>query len=303
MFRHARIFTMLAVVMLALVFSAGSAGRVSAQSQGCDITGTRNGTATPTYGTTGSTLIFRGTGFAQGEDVSFWFTTPQQEVFGTANPVSGGVAPDGSVALRLTIPREFVDFAPGKWAITFQGATSNNVAVIYFCVLTPEQATQVAQPATATAVPPTAVPPTAVPPTAVPPTTVPTTAVPATATTVATTAPAVSPTTDAAMSPTAAAVSPTAVATDAGAAATATTAPALPTDTVMPMESPTSAAIPTEVLPVATPDTGTGAGAGDLPGMPTAGQSDGSMLVTLVLAALGLMGAGLLARRAKSVSR
>lgn len=291
MFRHARIFAMLAVVMLALVFSAGSAGRVSAQSQGCDITGTRNGTSTPTYGTVGSTLIFRGTGFRQGEDVSFWFTTPQQEVFGTANPVSGGVAPDGSVSLRLTIPREFVDFAPGKWAITFQGAASNNVAVIYFCVLTPEQATQVAQPATATAVPPTAVPATA-------------TSVPATATTVATTAPAVSPTADAAVSPTAAAaVSPTAVATDTGAAATATTAPALPTDTVMPMESPTSEAIPTEVLPVPTTDTGGAAGTGDLPGMPTAGQSDSSMLVTLVLAALGLLGAGLVARRAKSVSR
>jgi hypothetical protein len=285
---------MLAVVMLALVFSVGSAGRVSAQSQGCDITGTRNGTATPTHGTTGSTLIFRGTGFAQGEDVSFWFTTPDQEVFGTANPVGGGVAPDGSVSLRLTIPREFVDFAPGKWAITFQGATSNNVAVIYFCVLTPEQATQVAQPATATAVPPTAVPATA-------------TSVPATATTVATTAPAVSPTTAAAVSPTAAAVSPTtaaavsptAVATDTGAAATATTVPALPTDTVMPMESPTTAAIPTEVMPVETP-----VGGAEMPiGMPRAGQSDWSMLVTLMLASLGLFGLGVLARRTKGVSR
>ena len=289
MFRHARVLTMLAVVMLALVFSVGSAGRVSAQqTQGCDITGTRNGTSTPTYGTTNSTLIFRGTGFTRGEDVSFWFTTPDQEVFGTANPVSGGVAPDGSVSLRLTIPQEFVDFAPGKWAITFQGATSNNVAVIYFCVLTPEQATQVAQPATATAVPPTAVPPTAVPATATTAPALPTDTV----------APAVSPTT-------AAAVSPTAVATDTGAAATATMAPALPTDTVapaMPVETATTVAIPTEVLPVE-PDQGTGAGAGDLPGMPTTGQSDGSMLVTLVLAALGLMGAGLVARRAKSASR
>jgi LPXTG-motif cell wall-anchored protein len=71
----------------------------------------------------------------------------------------------------------------------------------------------------------------------------------------------------------------------------------------MPMESPTTAAIPTEVMPMPTADTGGAAGTGDLPGMPTTGQSDGSMLVTLVLAALGLMGAGLVARRAKSVSR
>ncbi len=277
MFRHTRLFTMLGVVMLALVLSVGTTGRASAQNQGCDITGTRNGTATPTYGTTGTTIIFRGTGFTPGEDVSFWFTTPQQEVFGTSNPVGGGVAPDGSVALRLTIPQDFVDFAPGKWAITFQGATSNNVAVIYFCVLTREQATQVAQPATATAVPPTAT------------TAATSTSVPATATTVATTAPA---------------VSPTAAATEA-VAATAT-APAAATSTVgttLPAETPTTAAIPTEVLPVATPDMGAGAGTGGLPGMPTTGQSDTSMFVTLLLAALGLLGFGVLARRAKTTNR
>lgn len=286
MFRHTRLFIMLAVIMLALVFSVGSTGRASAQAQGCDITGTRNGTATPTYGTTGTTIIFRGTGFTPGEDVSFWFTTPQQEVFGTANPVSGGVAPDGSVALRLTIPQEFVDFAPGKWAITFQGAMSNNVAVIYFCVLTSQQATQVAQPATATSVPPTAVPPTAVPATA--------TSVPATATTAATIAPA---------------VSPTVAATDtvvAATATTATTAPALPTDTVgpsLPVETPTTAAIPTEALPVEPAVGGATEAGGDLPGMPTTGQSDGPMFVTLLLAALGLLGFGVLARRAKSANR
>ncbi|MDQ3929159.1 MAG: hypothetical protein M3328_08430 [Chloroflexota bacterium] len=291
MFRNLRIFTMLAAVMLALVFSLGSAGRASAQSQGCDTTGTRNGTATPTYGTTGSTLIFRGTGFTPREDVSFWFTPPppnQDQVFGTASPVQGGAAPDGSVGIRLTIPKEFVDFATGKWAITIQGAASNNVAVIYFCVLTPEQATAVAQPATATSVPATA---TSVPATATSLPASPTTG----ATAVATTAPALSPTT--------AAASPSAVATDTVVATTATSAPALPTSTTVPLETATTAAIPTEVLPVSTPDMGTGAGTGGLPGMPTTGQPDNSMLVTLVLAALGLLGIGALARRAKSTTR
>lgn len=288
MLRNTRIFTMVAAVLLALVFSVGATGRASAQSSSaCDTTGTVNGTATPTYGTVNSTIIFRGTGFTPREDVSFWFTTPTQEVFGTANPIEGGAAPDGSVGIRLTVPQEFVDFAPGKWAITIQGASSNNTAVIYFCLLTTEQATQVAQPATATPVPPTAVPATA---TSAPATA---TTAPATATTVATTAPAVSPTT-------AAAVSPTTAPVDTAVPATATTGAAVPTDTavpVMPMESPTAEAIPTEVLPVSTPE------GGALPGMPTTGQSDTPMLLSLLLAALGLLGFGVLARRAKTTGR
>jgi hypothetical protein len=276
---------MVAAVLLALVFSVGATGRASAQSSSaCDTTGTVNGTATPTYGTVNSTIIFRGTGFTPREDVSFWFTTPTQEVFGTANPIEGGAAPDGTVGIRLTVPQEFVDFAPGKWAITIQGASSNNTAVIYFCLLTTEQATQVAQPATATAVPPTAVPATATsaPATA---TTAPATAVPATATTVATTAPAVSPTT---------------APVDTAVPATATTGAAVPTDTVapaMPTEAATAEAIPTEVMPVSTPE------GGALPGMPTTGQSETPMLLTLLLAALGLLGIGVLARRAKTTGR
>jgi LPXTG-motif cell wall-anchored protein len=44
-------------------------------------------------------------------------------------------------------------------------------------------------------------------------------------------------------------------------------------------------------------------GTGALPGMPTTGQSDMSMPVTLLLAALSLLGIGVLARRTKSVGR
>lgn len=279
MFRHTRIFTMLAALLLALVFSVGSVGRASAQAQGCDTTGTSNGTATPAYGTAGTEIIIRATGFQAGEDVSFWFTLPNGLVAGTAAPVEGGVNPDGSVGpLGFEITQQDVDRFPGRWAITFQGASSNNVSVIYFCVLTAQQATAVAQPATATSAPPTA------------------TSVPATATTVATIAPAISPTVAPAISPTVAVTSTVAV-------ETATTAPALPTNTtapVLPVDTATTVpAIPTEVITVPTVDTGGGV----IPGMPTTGQSDSSMLVTLVLAALGLFSIGMLARRAKSVSR
>ena len=285
MFRHTRIFSMLAALLLALVFSVGSAGRASAQAQGCDTTGTTNGTATPTYGTAGTEIVIRATGFQAGEDVSFWFTLPNGIVAGTAAPVEGGVNPDGSVGpLSFEIEQQDVDRFPGRWAITFQGASSNNVSVIYFCVLTAQQATAVAQPATATSVPATA---TSAPATA---TSVPATAtsVPATATTVATVAPA---------------ISPTVAVTGTVAVITATTAPALPTNTtapVLPAETATTVpVVPTEVMTVPTVDTGGGV----IPGMPTTGQSDPSMLVTLVLAALVLLSMGVLARRAKSVNR
>jgi hypothetical protein len=267
MFRHIRVITMLAALLLAFVFSVGSTGRASAQtSAGCDTTGTVNGTATPTYGTAGTTVQFRVTGFRQGEDVSYWFTLPSGDVLGTAAAVPLPVNADGSIGpLPFTISQGLVDLAPGRWAVTFQGSASGNTAVVYFCILTAAQATQVAQPATATAVPPTAIPATA-------------TSVPATATTVATTAPA---------------VSPTVAAVDTAVPATATTV------SVPPTEVATAVVVPTEVLPVPTVDMGTGA----LPGMPTTGQSDSPMLVTLLLAALGLLGIGVLARRTKSAGR
>lgn len=268
MFRHTRVITMLAALLLAFVFSVGSTGRASAQtSAGCDTTGTVNGTATPTYGTAGTTIQFRVTGFRQGEDVSYWFTLPSQDVLGTAAAVPLPVNADGSIGpLPFTISQGLVDLAPGRWAVTFQGSASGNTAVVYFCVLTAAQATQVAQPATATAVPATA------------------TSVPATATTVAATATTVA---------TAPAVSPTVAVTDTVVPATATTVPLPPTEVA------TAVVVPTEVLPVPTVDMGTGA----LPGMPTTGQSDSPMLVTLLLAALGLLGIGVLARRTKSAGR
>ncbi|HYP40118.1 MAG TPA: hypothetical protein VEX13_07130 [Chloroflexia bacterium] len=102
----------------------------------CDTSGNRNGESTPSSGRPGDTLIFRARGFTPGEAVSFWFTLPSGVVLGTAQPVPGEfVNPDGTIGpLPYPITPADVAIGTGRWALTFQGASSNNVAVIYFCV-------------------------------------------------------------------------------------------------------------------------------------------------------------------------
>jgi hypothetical protein len=104
--------------------------------QGCDTSGSRNGSATPSSGRPGTVIIFRATGFQSGEAVSFWFTLPDGSVVGTAQPVPPGlVNADGSIGpLPYQITASMAAAAEGRWAITFKGASSNNTAVIYFCV-------------------------------------------------------------------------------------------------------------------------------------------------------------------------
>jgi hypothetical protein len=101
----------------------------------CDTTGTHDGSAKPSSGHVGDTIMIYATGFRPGEDVSYWFPLPDGMVAGTPAPVSGGVNPDGSIGpLRFTIGPGDVELGTGKWAITFEGADSHHQAVIYFCV-------------------------------------------------------------------------------------------------------------------------------------------------------------------------
>jgi hypothetical protein len=105
--------------------------------QGCDTSGNRNGSATPSSGRPGTVIAFRATGFRPDEAVSYWFTLPNGVVVGTSEPVPPGlVNPDGSIGpLPIQITSSMVALAEGRWAITFQGASSGHTAVIYFCVL------------------------------------------------------------------------------------------------------------------------------------------------------------------------
>jgi hypothetical protein len=220
MVRSLRIFGLVLALLLGLV----SFGTASAQSEPtCELVPNVNGTATPGYVRTGESTILVGTGFTPGEAVSFWFTSPQGNVIGTPAPIEGGVAPDGTVGLRLTVTSGFASEGPGRYAITYQGASSQRTAVIYFCVNS-------VPPAQPTAVPPTVAPPTAVPPTTVPPTTAPPTTQPTVAPTTA-----VTPTVEATV-----AVSPTVV--------PPTVAPPPPPTAVTPPEVMGSLAVYDQVL-------------------------------------------------------
>jgi hypothetical protein len=100
----------------------------------CDASGSVSGTATPNSGGPGTTIVFRATGFTPGEAVSFWFTEPHGNVIGTAQPIPNGVNSDGSVGpLPLTLDSSFASDS-GRWALTFEGASSHHQAIIYFCV-------------------------------------------------------------------------------------------------------------------------------------------------------------------------
>jgi hypothetical protein len=102
----------------------------------CDTSGSVNGTATPPSARPGTTILFRATGFSPNEEISYWFTLPSGDVLGTAAPVPAGfVNPDGSIGpLPFPIDEDIVRIGVGRWGLTFQGASTQHIAVIYFCV-------------------------------------------------------------------------------------------------------------------------------------------------------------------------
>ena len=135
------------MLSMALAVSALPASSARAQTPPCDLSGGRNGTATPNVVGPGNIIVFEATGFQANEDVSFWFTLPNGQVFGTAQPIPGGVNEDGTVGpLPIRIPQAFAQF-PGRWAMTFQGSASNNTAIIPFCVTGQAQPTPTPNPA------------------------------------------------------------------------------------------------------------------------------------------------------------
>jgi hypothetical protein len=77
--------------------------------------------------------VFRATltGFTPNESLSFWYTTPGNEVFGTPRPLT---AQHGGTINNFPI---YTDqrFTPGLWAFTMQGDKSNHQAIVYFRVV------------------------------------------------------------------------------------------------------------------------------------------------------------------------
>lgn len=261
---------LVAGVFFTLLITLAPSGN-TALAQACDTSGTRDGTAVPNVVPPNTPVTFTAINFTAGEEVSWWFTLPDGNVFGTARPLCCADE-TGTVRFEpLVMPDEFYQF-PGRWAMTVQGATSRHVSVMYFCLVTAVQPTE--PPATNTPVPVpatnTPAPPTA---TSVPPT------VEATATS------AITATVE---------VSPTVLATVEASPTTAVTIVAVPpTVEVLPTTPPVM--IPTvEVTPVT-------------PGMPTTGGSASSpgdvvLYAAAALVALSMLLLGFLARR-KALAR
>ena len=102
---------------------------------GCDVSGNKNGASDKTTVHAGESMKIAGAGFTPGEPISYWFTLPSGDVFGTAHPVALSVNPNGTIGpYNIETDASFAQ-APGRWAITFQGAYSNNQAIIYFCIV------------------------------------------------------------------------------------------------------------------------------------------------------------------------
>lgn len=94
----------------------------------CDLTGTKNGAASPTSGAQGTIFTITITGFQSGEQASYWLTDPDGAVFGSPQTLT--IPQDGRGTLRLNSGALY----PGRWALTVHGLRSNNEAIVYFCV-------------------------------------------------------------------------------------------------------------------------------------------------------------------------
>ena len=271
----ANVLRFLVVLFAGLVVALGLAlasPSTPAYAQACDPSGTVDGTADPSTVTPGGVITFTAMRMSSNEEVSFWFTLPNGSVAGTAAPLCCA-SPDGTVRFApLRIPDSFFQ-APGRWALTVEGASSHHQSIIYFCVVTQQQPT--APPPTATTAPP-------------PPST-------------ATTAPP-SPTTVEASPTTQATVPPTAEASPTTGVASPTTQATVPVSSPTAEASPTTVvATPTTALPPTVAPTVEATTTPSTIGMPVTGSSGGDtgLLYTgLVLVALSMLVLGFMARRA-----
>jgi hypothetical protein len=100
----------------------------------CDTSGSKDGKAEPASVQAGHTVRVTAWNFTPNEGLSLWFTAPNGSTVGTARP-SFRVPGDGGFYLDIpTSPSRDISFTPGRWAITFEGASSHHQSVIFFCV-------------------------------------------------------------------------------------------------------------------------------------------------------------------------
>ena len=97
-------------------------------SGGCDVTGTKDGSVSPTSGPAGTEFDIEVHGFQGGETVSYWLTDSDGQVYGS--PQTFIMPSSGSDEFTF----DSSDVPSGRWAVTFHGLTSNHESIVYFCI-------------------------------------------------------------------------------------------------------------------------------------------------------------------------
>ncbi|MDQ6695212.1 MAG: hypothetical protein M3014_12460, partial [Chloroflexota bacterium] len=117
--------------------TGGGTGGTGGGKASCDLTGGHDSAVDNADIRAGATIKIKVYGFTQDEPISYWFTLPGGSVLGTAHPIDPAYIDyngDGSIGpLSLQTDASFAQ-APGRWALTFQGAYSHHQAVAYFCI-------------------------------------------------------------------------------------------------------------------------------------------------------------------------
>jgi hypothetical protein len=80
----------------------------------------------------GTQLEFDIFGFQPNEEIGFWITRPDGEIFGTEQALDEVIDSNGSAQ---GITWDTTDYGPGLWTLTFQGAQSGHQAIVYFKVI------------------------------------------------------------------------------------------------------------------------------------------------------------------------
>ncbi len=92
--------------------------------------GNKDATVNPSSGPQGTIFAYNGFGFAAGEEIAVWATSPNGQVI-PANRTTYADADGSLTSSRIAYTSDYTS-ALGKWAITAQGITSGHASIGYF---------------------------------------------------------------------------------------------------------------------------------------------------------------------------
>jgi len=105
---------------------------------GCDqgVPDPKDATVAPKCGPIGTVFQITAHGFNPNEQISFWLTTPDQQVLGTPAPVNIGNHPGSfNDQFDSSFLSSVGDRANGIWAITYEGKDSHHQSIVWFKIV------------------------------------------------------------------------------------------------------------------------------------------------------------------------